>query len=156
MKKINFSLNGIKPVWFLAVGIVTYTLSHMSYSVDFIAWFSVVPFLVYLNITKGWKTRLYFLLSLIAAWSLVVFKIITPPIPYIMTFLFSVPISLFHLPAFLIWDKFKNQKGSVLLFPAILTIMEWIQYTFTPFASWGVMAYSQSHSTGIMQFVSVF
>ena len=34
--------------------------------------------------------------------------------------------------------------------------MEWIQYTFTPFASWGVMAYSQSNSINIMQFVSVF
>lgn len=156
MNKINFSLSDIKPGWFLAIGIAVFALTHMSYSVNFLAWFSVVPFLIYLNLTKGWKARLYFVLSLIAAWSLVVLKIITPPIPYIMIFLFSVPISLFHLPAYLIWDKFKTHKGSVLLFPAILTIMEWIQYTFTPFASWGVMAYSQLHSTGIMQLVSVF
>lgn len=156
MKKIHLSLNSIKPVWFLAIGIVSFALTHMSYSVDFFAWFSVVPFLIYLSVTKGWKTRLYFVLALIAAWSLVVLKIVTPPIPYAMIFLFSVPISLFHLPAYFIWDKFKHHKWSMLLFPAILTIMEWIQYSFTPFASWGVMAYSQSHSTNIIQFVSIF
>ena len=34
--------------------------------------------------------------------------------------------------------------------------MEWIQYTFTPFASWGVAAYTQSHNLSIMQTVSLF
>ncbi|MHB1106065.1 MAG: nitrilase-related carbon-nitrogen hydrolase [Lutibacter sp.] len=156
MKKIHLSLNSIKSVWFLAIGIVSFALTHMSYSVDFFAWFSVVPFLIYLSVTKGWKTRLYFVLALIVAWSLVVLKIVTPPIPYAMIFLFSVPISLFHLPAYLIWDKYKKNKWSIFLFPVILTIMEWIQYTFTPFASWGVMAYSQSHSINVMQFTSIF
>ncbi len=146
----------IKPFWFLIIGIISVTLTHMSFSVDFFAWFANVTFLIYLSQTKGWRTRFLFVFSLIVAWSFVVLKIITPPIPYAMIFLFSVPISLFHLPAYLIWDKFKKYKWSILLFPAILTIMEWIQYTFTPFASWGVMAYSQSHNISIMQFVSVF
>jgi apolipoprotein N-acyltransferase len=34
--------------------------------------------------------------------------------------------------------------------------MEWIQYTFTPFGSWGVMAYSQASGINIMQFSSIF
>ncbi len=146
----------IKPFWFLIIGIISVTLTHMSFSVDFFAWLANVPFLIYLSKTKGWSARFLFVFSLIVAWSLVVLKIITPPIPYAMIFLFSVPISLFHLPAYLIWDKFKKYKWSILLFPAILTIMEWIQYTFTPFASWGVIAYSQSHNINIMQFVSIF
>ena len=153
---MNMNLKNIKPFWFLIIGIGTISVTHMSFSIDFFAWFSNVPFLIYLSQTKGWKTRLLFVFSLIVAWSFVVLKIVTPPIPYAMIFLFSIPISIFHLPAYLIWDKFKKQKWSLLLFPAILTIMEWIQYTFTPFASWGVMAYSQSHNINIMQFVSVF
>jgi apolipoprotein N-acyltransferase len=60
------------------------------------------------------------------------------------------------LPAYLIWGRFSNHKWSVLLFPAVFTIMEWIQYTFTPYGSWGVMAYSQSSSINIMQFSSIF
>lgn len=153
---MNLSVKNINPFWFLIIGIASIVLSHMSYSIDFFAWFANVPFLIYLTITKSWRTRLLFIFSLILAWSFVVLKIVTPPIPYGVIFLFSIPISLFHLPAYLIWDKFKKHKWSMLLFPVILTIMEWIQYTFTPFASWGVMAYSQLHSTIIMQFVSVF
>ena len=34
--------------------------------------------------------------------------------------------------------------------------MEWIQYTFTPFASWGVAAYTQIDSINMMQSVSLF
>lgn len=153
---MNLSIKNLKPFWFLLIGIATVSMTHMSFGVDFFAWFSIVPFLLYLNNTKGWKSRLLFISALIIAWSIVVLKIITPPIPFLMIFLYSIPISLFHLPAYLIWDKFKNHKWSILLFPTILIIMEWIQYTFTPFASWGVMAYSQLNSLHMMQFVSVF
>lgn len=153
---MNSTLKKLNPFWFLIVGVFTVSLTHMSFSIDFFAWFSNVPFLLYLSLTKGWKSRLMFVFSLIMAWSVVVFKIVTPPIPYAMIFLFSILISLIHLPAYLIWDRYKFHKGAILLFPAILTLMEWIQYTFTPFASWGVMAYSQSHSNSIVQFVSVF
>ncbi len=153
---MSFSIKSIKPILFLIIGIVTISVAHMSFSVDLFGWFANVPFLIYLSLTKGWKMRILFVFSLIVAWSFVVLKIVTPPIPFAMIFLFSIPISLFHLPAYFIWDKFKNHKWSILLFPAILTIMEWIQYTYTPFASWGVMAYSQSNSINIMQFVSVF
>jgi len=156
MKEMNLSIKNLKPFWFLIIGIASISITHMSFSVDFFGWFANIPFLIYLSVTKGWKTRLLFVFALIVAWSFVVLKIVTPPIPYLMIFLFSVPISLIHLPAYLIWDKFKKHKWSILLFPSILTIMEWIQYTFTPFASWGVMAYSQSHSINIMQFVSIF
>lgn len=153
---MNLSIKNLKPFWFLLIGIATVSMTHMSFGVGFFAWFSIVPFLLYLNNTKGWKSRLLFFSALIIAWSIVVLKIVTPPIPFLMIFLYSIPISLFHLPAYLIWDKFKNHKWSILLFPTILIIMEWIQYTFTPFASWGVMAYSQLNSINIMQFVSVF
>ena len=153
---MNLSIKNLKPFWFLLIGIATVSMTHMSFGVDLFAWFSIVPFLLYLNNTKGWKSRLLFIIALITAWSIVVLKIVTPPIPFLMIFLFSIPISLLHLPAYLIWDKFKNHTWSILLFPTILILMEWVQYTFTPFASWGVMAYSQSNSINIIQLVSVF
>jgi apolipoprotein N-acyltransferase len=148
-------LKNINPKLLLVIGILTMTATHMSYSIDIIAWIAYVPFLIYLSITKGLKSRLLFVVALILAWSFVTAKIITPPIPYAMVFLYAIPISLFHLPAYLIWDKFKQYNGSFVLFPAILTIMEWLQYTFTPFASWGVAAYTQAHSIVIMQTVSL-
>ena len=146
----------IKPAWLLLIGIVVMVATHMTHSIDLAAWVSSVPFLIYLSITKGWKSRLLFVLALIIAWSFCVAKILSPPMPVVMIFLFSVPISLFHLPGYLLWDRFKKYKWSFLLFPAVMTIMEWIQYSFTPFASWGVAAYTQSHNLTLMQSLSLF
>lgn len=131
-------------------------LTHMTFSIEVMAWVSSVPFLIYLHLTKGWKSRLTFFLAFVLAWSLVVTKIISDPIPLGMVFLYSVPISLFHLPAYLIWSRFNNQKYALFLFPAIMILMEWIQYTFTPMASWGVAAYTMHDNVSLIQTVSLF
>ena len=149
-------VNKIKPAWYLLIGIVIMFATHLTYSIDLMAWVSSVPFLIYLSITKGWKSKVTFVLALITAWSLCVSKILSPPMPVVMIFLFSVPISLFHLPGYLLWNRFKKCKWSFLLFPAVMVLMEWIQYSFTPFASWGVAAYTQSHNLTLMQSVSLF
>jgi apolipoprotein N-acyltransferase len=152
----NIMINKIKPLWYLIIGIVVMAATHMTVSIDVVAWISSVPFLIYLSITKGWKSRSLFVLALIVAWSLCVAKILSAPMPVIMIFLFSVPISLFHLPGYLLWARFKEHKWSFLIFPAVMVLMEWIQYTFTPFASWGVAAYTQSHNLTLMQSLSLF
>lgn len=153
---IGFNVNKINPVWYLAVGIATLALTHMSFSIEVMAWISSVPFLMYLSLTKGWKSRLAFSLALLIAWSCVVTKIITDPIPLILVLLYSIPISLFQLPAYLLWNKFMYRRNSLLVFPAVMVIMEWIQYSFTPFASWGIMAYTQHDNLPLIQSVSLF
>lgn len=152
----GFNVSKINPLWYLAIGIVTMAFTHMTFSIEVMAWVSSVPFLIYLRLTKGWKSRLTLFLALVLAWSCVVAKIITDPIPLVLVFLYSIPISLFHLPGYLIWSKFKNQKHALFLFPVIMIIMEWIQYTFTPFASWGVAAYTMHDNVSLIQTVSLF
>ena len=154
-KRILPKLNSAKPTWYLAIGVLLMTFSHLSHSLDFMAWFCMTPFLVYLHLTSGWKSRLWFILALALAWSLIVFKIITQPIPVVFVFLYSLPIAFIHLPGYLSWGKSKKHHLSPLLFAAVMTLMEYIQYTFTPLASWGVAAYTQSQSIHIMQFLSV-
>ncbi len=146
----------INPHWYLFIGIITMSVTHLTYAIDLIAWISMVPFLLYLGKTEGWKSKLKFGLALFVAWSCIVSKIITDPIPLIFTFMYSIPISLIHLLGFLIWSKYKDERFSVFLFPAVMVVFEWVQYTFTPLASWGVAAYTQMESLSIMQFVSVF
>lgn len=158
MKSLDqlFRLLNTRHYLLLASGVILLTASHMSYGIDILAWIAYVPFLLYLNQTKGWKSRLIFVTALISAWSLVVLKIVTPPVPIGMIFLFSIPISLFHLPGYLITSWFKDKKYSLHLFPSIMVIMEWIQYTLTPLAGWGAAAYSQVNSLAVMQSVSLF
>lgn len=153
MKAISLKNN---PYYLLVIGIALFSLTHMSFGIGIIAWFVNVPFLLFLSHTNGWKAKAWFILALITAWSIVILKIISPPMPYLLIFLFSIPISLVHLPAYFIWSRFNNNRWSVLLFPAVFSIMEWIQYTFTPFGSWGVMAYTQVNNLGIMQVSSLF
>ena len=152
----HFDLKTIKPCWFLLAGIVIMTLSHLSWNIDILAWISMVPFLIYLNLTKGWRSRLIFAAALVISWSLIVLKIITHPVPYFLIPVYSIPISLIHLPGYMVYGKIKNSKWSVMLFPAIMVVMEWIQYTFTPLASWGVAAYTQADSIYVIQGVSIF
>lgn len=152
----EFNLNNINPRWYLIIGVATIALTHMTFSIEVMAWVSSVPFLIYLSLTKGWKSRLTFFLALVIAWSFVVAKIITDPIPLVLVFLYSIPISLFHLPGYLLWGKFKNQRYSLLLFPAVMSIMEWIQYTFTPIASWGIAAYTLHDNLALIQTISLF
>ncbi|MGB2273388.1 MAG: nitrilase-related carbon-nitrogen hydrolase [Flavicella sp.] len=152
----EYFVEKINPLWYLAIGIVTMAFTHMTFSIEVMAWISSVPFLIYLSITKGWKSRLNFFIALVLAWSLIVTKIISDPIPLLLVFLYSIPISLFHLPGYLIWSKFKNQKYALFLFPVVMIIMEWIQYTFTSFASWGVIAYTMHDNVSLVQTVSLF
>lgn len=146
----------IKPIYYLGLGIVTLSAAHMTVTIDLAGWIAYVPFLIYLRQTSGTKSRMLFLLGLIVAWSFCIAKIVSPPMPFVMIFLFSIPISLFHLPGYLLWDKFKDSPYGILLFPSMMMLMEWIQYTFTPFASWGVAAYTQSHNLSLLQTVSLF
>lgn len=156
MTEKNKFLERINPNLLLLIGIFTIIASHVSYSADIVAWLSSVPFLLYLHRTTGVISRLLLTLALFVAWTLATAKIITEPVPFAMVFLFSLPLTLIHLPAYLIWAKYKSHKYAWFLFPAIFTIMEWIQYTFMPFASWGVGANTQSHSIVILQSLSLF
>jgi len=155
-QNLQVSLKSINPVWFLLAGILTMTASHFSFNIDMMGWTAMVPFLIYLTLTKGWKSRALFALTLIVAWSVIVSKIITHPVPYFVIPLYAIPITLFHLPGYLLYAKFKNLKWSVLIFPAIMVVSEWIQYTFTPFGSWGVAAYTQANSISLLQSLSLF
>jgi len=155
-QSLQVIIKSIKPFWFLLAGILTMTASHFSFNMDVLGWLAMVPFLIYLTITKGWKSRVLFAVTLIVAWSVVVSKIITHPVPYFVIPLYAIPIGLFHLPGYLLYAKFRHLKWSGLIFPACMVVSEWIQYTFTPFGSWGVAAYTQANSLAILQSLSLF
>jgi apolipoprotein N-acyltransferase len=146
----------IKPAWLLLSGVIFIAGTHMTFHIEILAWVSSVPFLLYLQRTRGFKSRLYFALALIFAWSLCVFKIATDPLPLVMIPMFSVPISLIQMPGYLVWAKFRNYKGSMFLFPAVMVVMEWVQYTLTPLGSWGAAAYTQADHMVLIQSVSIF
>ena len=149
-------LHSIKPIWFLLAGILTMTASHLTFNIDVLGWVAMVPFLIYLKMTRGWKSRVLFSITLIITWSVVVSKIITDPVPVFVIPLYAIPIGLFHLPGYLLYGAVKINRWSSFTFPAMMVVSEWIQYSFTPFGSWGVAAYTQANSISILQSLSIF
>jgi apolipoprotein N-acyltransferase len=145
----------INPIWLLLSGVILLAGTHFTFNIGILAWFSSVPFLLYLHRTRGFRSRLYFAAAMVMAWSICVWKIATDPIPLAMIPMFSVPIALIQIPGYLVWAKFSNQKWSVVLFPAVMVVMEWVQYTFTPMGSWGAAAYTQVDHIVLLQSVSI-
>ena len=80
-------LKEINPLWLLLTGVLSMLFSNMTFSIDIAAWVSMVPFLVYLNNTNGLRSRFLFFVVLLITWSLIILKIISPPIPYFFIFL---------------------------------------------------------------------
>jgi len=140
----------------LVSGVLLLAATHLTFNIEILAWISSVPFLLYLKRTRGFRSRFYVALALILAWSICVFKITTDPLPLAMIPMFSVPIALLQLPGYLVWAKYSDKKWSMLLFPAVMVVMEWIQYTWTPLGSWGAAAYTQADHGILIQSVSIF
>ena len=140
---------------YLALGFIAMSLAHLTFNIDLLAWIAMSPFLLYLGNSTGLKSRLLFAAVLFLTWSVIILKIITPPIPVFLVFMYAIPISLFHLPGYLLWAHYKDRRFSALIFPAAMVLLEWVQYTFTPLASWGAAAYTQSNNLPVMQVVSV-
>lgn len=154
----NYSIKkylDLNPDLHLLFGISLMWLSHLNFNVPLLAWACMVPFLIYLKLSSSKYKLLKFTLSLLIAWSLIVLKIITDPIPVYLVPMYSVPITLIHLPGYLVWMKSGNQKWASFLFPATMIVLEWIQYTFTPLGSWGSIGYSQVGEHIVLQTLSL-
>lgn len=149
----NFTIH---KTWLLILGIILMAATHLTFNIEIIAWVSSVPFMVYLGRTRGFRSRLYFSVALLLSWSLCVLKIITDPIPVFMVPLYSLPLTLIQIPGYLVWARFRTYRYSLLLFPAVMVVMEWIQYSFTPFGSWGAIGYTQAEQLILKQSVSLF
>lgn len=144
------------PFFLLLSGFLLLVATNLTFGIGIMVWAAWVPFLFYLAQTKGWKSRLAFAGVLVVAWTVAVMKITTGPIPLFLAPLYGVPIALIQLPGFLIWARFRHLKGGWLLFPALMTVLEWVQYTFTPMGTWGSAANTQVDSIVMVQFVSLF
>lgn len=144
------------PDLLLLLGCFTVAMSHTNFNLPWLGWMSLVPFLVYLKFDQRRFKWLKFISALVLAWSLVVAKIITDPIPFFMVPMYSIPIAAFHLPAYVLWAQQRLNVYNFLLFPVVMVLLEWVQYTFTPLGSWGSMGYSQEGFTSMLQILSLF
>lgn len=140
----------------LILGTILIAFSQLNFGVGPLIFVAYVPFLLFLESTSGWKSRLLLFGVNFLAWTLCVAKIITGSMPLVLSVLFSLPIALLNTGGLLIWDRFKGRKLSWLAFPAAMVMQEWVQVTFTPFGTWGSATNALVDQLSFLQSASIF
>ena len=144
-------------IW-LAIGALLTILSGMRWGVSALAWIAPVPFLLYLRMTTGWRSRLLLALALQIAVNLQILKMITEPLPVVVAFAFGVPMALGTTALFLVWDALRRRLGDAVAlyaFPAMVAVSEWLSYAYTDFGVWGAGANTQLHHLSLLQIASL-
>lgn len=145
----------IKPLHLLLAGTLLIMLGHIRYGMGFFAILEPIPFLLYLDRKQNLRSMTYLGIALMIGWTLAVAKIVTDPIPLMLSPVFALPITLSKFGAYLSYRPFRQSKQAGLLFAALFTLGEWVLTTFTPFATWGAMVYTQLDNISWLQIVSV-
>ncbi len=147
------------PFWpLMAAGSALIFFSGMRFGVAELAWIVHAPFLASLHAEGGIKRHVWLFLVLLASMSATIGKIMTGDISWLMVPLFSVPAAVFCFASVSLSAAAHRRLGTrrgVYIFPALVVTIEWLQYSFTEFGSWGAMAYTQYDNLPIIQLASL-
>jgi len=145
----------------LLIGFFLMLISDIRGSADIFAWFMLIPFLLYVSLYDGVKSRLWLLLTLVVASILVLAK--TASVPYFDSVGFSIMtgsvIGLRYFIAFLMWGyihKWVGDRLSIIAFPVVIVSLEYLQAFYTPFGTWGSLAFTQLSNLPLLQSASLF
>ena len=148
-------MRSIKPLHLLMAGTLLIMLGHIRHGMGIFAILEPIPFLLYLDRKQSLRSMVYLALALMIGWTLAVAKIVTDPIPLILSPFFALPIALSKVGAYLSYRPFRDHKQAGWIFAALFTLGEYVLTTFTPFATWGAMVYTQLENISWLQIVSI-
>ena len=144
-------------LWLVA-GVVLLGLTHMRWGIGVLAWVAPLPFLVYLRSSTGIGSRVLVGLGLFAGYTLAVLKICTAPVSPILAPVFALPEAAMAMGAYLAWDSARKRGPTwlaPLVFAAASAVLEFALHRFTPFGSWGAVAYTQIDNLPLLQVCSL-
>ncbi|MEL6179284.1 MAG: nitrilase-related carbon-nitrogen hydrolase [Myxococcota bacterium] len=149
----------VPPYVWLLLGVITTAGTGMRFGVDLLGWIAVVPWLVHLRVTEGWRSRLALLGALQLGMFLGILTIVTEPIPWVFALMFSVPMAVGAFVAYSTFEVLRRRVGDpkgIVLFGALTVLMEWLSSNMSEMGSWGSMAYTQLGNLPLMQVTSLF
>ncbi len=148
-------MKNIKPIYLLVLAAILIAATHMRFGFGILIFLEAIPVLFYLDQTQGWRSKALLFGFLFLGWSLATLKIVTAPLPWFIALAFGLPVATSRFVSYMAFAPFQRNKKAHLLFPALLVIGEWLQSSFTPFASWGSAAYTQINNPIWLQIVSI-
>ncbi len=146
------------PALLLAGGGALIFLSFLRFGVPELGWLAFTPMLVLLHLRGTFLNHIALLAALIISMLLTVAKIATGEIPWLIVPMFAMPIALSYFVALVAAGFAHRRLGARLgayTFATSITVLDWVQYTFTPGASWGILAHTQADNLPLIQFAAL-
>lgn len=154
-----------RPFWarfpdgaLLAIGLVLVAASGYRWGVALFAWIAAVPLLIHAARRPDRRGRLALAGTLLVATSLQAWKMVTPPVPAPMLFIFSVPAAIGAFLLVMGWDVVRRRVGEVAAlyaYPAAVALLEWSGYGLSELGTWGSGASTQTDSLALLQLGAV-
>ncbi len=144
-------------LWLMG-GVVLLALVGLRFNLGILGWVVAVPWLVYLRRTRGLRSRASVVVGLLLGYVLSISKIITPPIPWLLVFMYAVPLAAVASVVYLGFESLRRQLGDrwgIVLFPSMIVGSEWIIGHLTELGTWGALGYSQLDNLPFMQLASI-
>jgi apolipoprotein N-acyltransferase len=143
----------------LALGVLFMALAGNRFGVGVVGWVAAVPWLVHLRRTTGWKARLLLFGALQVGAFLNIAKIITDPLPWFFALMFSIPTAIGAFLGYLAFEALRRRLGDrwgVVLFPALVVLLEWVSASTSEMGSWGALIYTQLGNPQLLQTAALF
>jgi len=147
-----------RPWTWLLVGALLLVASQVRLGVGVLAWIAPVPFLHYIRLTDGWRSRLTFGVVSFAAWFAAIVKIMTDPLPAIAAVGWAGPFSLLLVLPYFGWSYARRRLGegaATVAFGTMMVVGEWLLHSALPFGVWGSAANTQVDQLALLQLASV-
>ncbi len=157
---------GVLPGWprivWLAMGVLLFLLTSKRWGTDLLTWIAPIPFLYYLRTTRGWGSRIAFVVAMVIALTLGVVKIAADDLQLLgarfivqMGSMAALPVALIYL----VWDYLRRRTSDIFgvyLFPALYVALEWYHSNVGTTGSWGGLANTQADNLALLQIGSLF
>lgn len=149
----------LRSLSLLLLGALLIFFADMRGGAGVLAWIAPVPFLLYVVYYRGRRDHMWLFLALQIAANLMLMKIITPPLPYTMAFMFGIPTGAILFFVYSLWGWIRELSGdawSSLAYVSIVVLVEWLQAQYGPMGVWGTIAHSQLRNLPLLQTAALF
>ena len=148
----------VPPSLLLAIGCFLVFMTFMRYSLAEFGWVVFAPFLVYLHERGTLKRHLVLFGTLVIIFIVTVSKLATSEIPWAPVPMFALPLAISYFVVLTFAGLAHRRLGTrtgVYTFAAMAVVMGWVQYSFTPDSSWGILADTQLDNLPLVQLASL-
>lgn len=148
----------LSATFLLIAGSILIIVAFIRFGIGALGWVVFAPMLVYVHERTKRKQNLTLLITLIVAYILAVSKMVTSEIPWIPAPMYAIPIAIEVFVSMFIAGIVHRRLGArwgAYTFASVITVMGWIQYSFTPGASWGILAHTQQDNLPLVQLAAL-